>query len=60
MMLLVTYDVNVSTPEGRSRLRHVARICRNYGQRVQMSLFECIVSPSQEVALKEMLTDVID
>ena len=59
-MLLVTYDVNTSSSEGKSRLRHVSRICRNYGQRVQISVFECVVSPSQEALLKEELTCAID
>jgi CRISPR-associated protein Cas2 len=41
MMVLVTYDVNVETTEGKRRLRNVAKICKNYGQRVQNSVFEC-------------------
>ena len=42
MMVLVTYDVNTETPEGRRRLRQVAKECVNYGQRVQNSVFECV------------------
>ena len=55
MMVLVTYDVNTETPEGRRRLRRVARICQNYGQRVQKSVFECIVDPAQWAALRAEL-----
>ncbi len=60
MMLLITYDVSTTTAAGRSRLRQVAHICLNYGQRVQSSVFECLVSPSQEVELKNLLSDTID
>ncbi|MCL5282708.1 MAG: CRISPR-associated endonuclease Cas2, partial [Planctomycetes bacterium] len=42
MMVLVAYDVNTETPEGQSRLRHVAKVCENRGQRVQNSVFECL------------------
>ena len=54
-MVLVTYDVNVETAEGRRRLRHVAKICENHGQRVQNSVFECLVNPGMWVALKTQL-----
>jgi CRISPR-associated protein Cas2 len=47
MMVLITYDVNTETPEGRRRLRHVAKVCVNRGQRVQKSVFECVVDPAQ-------------
>lgn len=60
MMVLVTYDVNVETREGRRRLRHVAKICENHGQRVQNSVFECLVDPAMWVALKAKLEDEID
>lgn len=60
MMVLVTYDVNTESPEGRRRLRHVAKICRNYGQRVQFSVFECLVDPAQFVVLRNALIDVMD
>ena len=43
MMVLVTYDVNTETPQGRKRLRRVAKVCENFGQRVQNSVFECSV-----------------
>jgi len=60
MMLLVTYDVNTETPEGRRRLRHVARECVNYGQRVQNSVFECLVDPVQFAKLKHSLNSIMD
>ena len=60
MMVLVTYDVNVETPEGRKRLRRVAKICVNYGQRVQNSVFECLVDPARLVCLKNELLKEID
>jgi CRISPR-associated protein Cas2 len=60
MMVLVTYDVNTETPEGRRRLRRVAHACENMGQRVQKSVFECLVDPTQWVALRHRLTDEIN
>lgn len=60
MMVLVTYDVNTETAGGRKRLRTVAKTCKNYGQRVQNSVFECLVEPAQWVALRERLIDIID
>ncbi len=60
MMVLVTYDVNTSTSEGRKRLRHVAKACVNRGQRVQNSVFECLVEPAQWTELKLRLLDLID
>ena len=60
MLVLVTYDVNTETAEGRRRLRHVARRCQNYGQRVQKSVFECLVDPAQWTALRQFLVDEIE
>lgn len=60
MMLLVTYDVNTENAEGRKRLRKVAKCCVNYGQRVQNSVFECLVDGATYVKLKKQLTDLID
>lgn len=60
MMVLVTYDVNTETPEGRRRLRQVARECVNYGQRVQHSVFECLVDPAQFAKLKHALCNIMD
>ena len=60
MMVLVTYDVNTESSNGRKRLRHVAKLCENRGQRVQNSVFECLVDPAQWAALKRSLSDTID
>lgn len=60
MMVLVTYDVNTQTAQGRKRLRHVSKICENFGQRVQNSVFECKVDPAQWVTLKHQLEEKID
>ncbi len=51
MLVLVTYDVSTETPAGRRRLRRVANACKDFGQRVQLSVFECDVAPAQWVAL---------
>ncbi len=58
--ILVTYDVNTETKEGRKRLRHVAIACKNYGQRVQFSVFECTVNEVQYETLKAKLLKIID
>ena len=60
MFVLVSYDVATSNPGGPRRLRRVAKICKNYGQRVQFSVFECIVDPAQWTKLKQQLLDEID
>lgn len=60
MMVLVSYDVNVTSYGGPRRLRRVAKICKDYGQRVQFSVFECIVDPTQWTILRQKLTDVIE
>jgi CRISPR-associated protein Cas2 len=60
MMVLITYDVNTETKEGRSRLRKVAKECVNYGQRVQNSVFECSLDPAQLRTLEKILSDIID
>lgn len=60
MLLLVTYDVNTSDSHGRRRLRKVAKICVNYGQRVQNSVFECNVDAAQAKLLKAKLIAEID
>lgn len=60
MMVLVTYDVNTTTPAGRKRLRRVARVCQDFGQRVQFSVFEIELDPGQWVALKARLEGMID
>lgn len=60
MLLLVTYDVSTETAAGRKRLAKVAKICKNYGQRVQNSVFECDVDYGQSLLLKQQLSDMID
>jgi CRISPR-associated protein Cas2 len=55
MMVLVSYDVSTETTEGRRRLRRVAKACVDYGQRVQLSVFECLVDPTQWQILKTRL-----
>ena len=60
MMVLVTYDVETITAAGRRRLRKVAKQCVNFGQRVQNSVFECIVDPAQFTELKHRLENIID
>jgi len=60
MMVLITYDVNTETPAGQKRLRKVAKQCENYGQRVQNSVFECLIEPAQLTKLKHLLTEIID
>ena len=60
MLVLITYDVNTETNEGKTRLRKVAKQCTNYGRRVQNSVFECIVDNAQCVELKAILSDIID
>jgi CRISPR-associated protein Cas2 len=60
MMVLVAYDVNTETPEGQNRLRHVAKACENRGQRVQNSVFECLLDPAQWFKLKKRLIEIVD
>jgi len=57
MMVVVSYDVSTETAEGRRRLRRVAKACQDYGQRVQFSVFECIVDPAQWAVLKNRLLE---
>lgn len=60
MMVLVSYDVSTLDAAGRRRLRRVARACLDFGQRVQLSVFECRVDPAQWAALKHRLISEID
>lgn len=60
MMVLITYDVNTTTGEGRTRLRKVAKVCVDYGQRVQNSVFECLVDPAQFADLRHKLEKIIN
>lgn len=59
-MVLITYDVNTQTAEGRKRLRKVAKECVNYGQRVQNSVFECIMDSAKCLEVKHKLEGIID
>jgi len=60
MFVLISYDVAVTEEGGQRRLRRVAKACQDYGQRVQFSVFECIVDPAQWAVLKQRLIDAID
>lgn len=60
MLVLVSYDVNISSDGGQRRLRRVAKTCKDYGQRVQFSVFECIVDPAQWAVLRQKLINEIE
>ncbi len=60
MLVLITYDVATETPGGQRRLRRVAKVCQNYGQRVQKSVFECLVDPTQWAVLRDRLVKEIE
>lgn len=60
LMVVIAYDVNTSDPDGAKRLRYVARECLNYGQRVQNSVFECLVEPHQFTELRHRLENIVD
>ena len=60
MLVLITYDVSTQDGAGKTRLRKVAKECVNYGQRVQNSVFECIVDTSQALRLKNSLLSLIN
>ena len=60
MMILITYDVNTSSSSGAKRLRHVAKECLNFGQRVQNSVFECLLEPHQFAELRHRLESIVD
>ncbi len=60
MMVLITYDVNTETFEGRKRLRRVAKVCQNYGQRVQNSVFECVIDGTILRKIQYQLENIID
>jgi len=59
-MVLITYDVNTGDDAGKKRLRKVAKACQDYGQRVQNSVFECIIDPAQLKMLQARLEKLID
>ena len=60
MMVLICYDVDTTTAGGQKRLRKVAKMCENYGQRVQYSVFECLVDAALFTKLKHQLTALIN
>ena len=60
MYVLITYDVDTTSHEGQRRLRRVAKECVNYGQRVQNSVFECLITEAQFVGLRASLASIID
>lgn len=60
MLVLVTYDVCTVSENGKQRLRRVAKECQNHGQRVQNSVFECLVDPAQWANFSKKLNDIIN
>ena len=60
MLVLITYDENTETASGKKRLRKVAKECQNYGQRVQNSVFECIMDNAKTKVVKAKLLEIID
>lgn len=60
MFVLITYDVQTENAEGRRRLRRVAKACEDYGQRVQNSVFECLLDQAKWVAVRARLVAEID
>lgn len=60
MIVLITYDVNTENSVGKKRLKNVAKICKDYGQRVQNSVFECEIDNALFLKVKNELIKVID
>lgn len=60
MLVLITYDVNTETASGRKRLRKIAKVCQDYGQRVQNSVFECMLDAAQCKLVQAKLCSLID
>lgn len=60
IFVLITYDVNTETIEGKKRLRKVAKMCMNYGQRVQNSVFECVIEPAKFKEVQHRLQEIIN
>jgi CRISPR-associated protein Cas2 len=60
MMVLITYDVETQSESGKRRLRQVAKVCQNHGQRVQYSVFECLLDSAQWAKLRAKLLGTID
>lgn len=59
-MVLVSYDVATTSEGGTRRLRRIAKVCTDYGQRVQFSVFECVVDPAQWTLMRQKLIKIID
>ena len=60
MMVLISYDVSTTSPAGKKRLRKVAKECQNHAQRVQNSVFECIMDNAKTKVVKAKLLEIID
>lgn len=60
MMVIITYDVKVTSEGGLKRLRHISKQCLNYGQRVQNSVFECSIDYATFISLKKKLLDIME
>lgn len=60
MLILITYDVNTETAQGKKRLRKVSKECVNYGHRVQNSVFECVLDAAKFLEVKEKLKRIVD
>lgn len=60
MFVLISYDVSTVDNDGKRRLRRVAKACQNFGQRVQYSVFECVIDPARWTLLRKRLIDEID
>jgi CRISPR-associated protein Cas2 len=60
MLVVICYDVSTVEPEGQRRLRRVAKVCKDYGQRAQLSVFECEVDPAQWTVLRQKLLDEVN
>lgn len=60
MFVLITYDVNTMDADGRKRLSRISKTCKNYGQRVQFSVFECLVDPARWAMLRDKLVAEMD
>lgn len=60
MLIVITYDVKAEDEGGKRRLRRIARLCLDHGQRVQFFVFECLLEPAQWVELRKSLLDTID
>jgi len=60
MLVVVSYDVCTEDRAGARRLRRIAKVCKDYGQRVQFSVFECLVDPAQWTLMKQKLIEIMD